>query len=70
MKKNYEELELKVIRFASEDVITASGEEECTKVLCRELAIPCLQCDGVCRPVSEICTSLLQPCMDKCAVAK
>ena len=28
MKKHYEELELSVIRFASEDVITASGEEE------------------------------------------
>ena len=28
MKKNYEELELKVIRFTSEDVITASGDEE------------------------------------------
>ena len=69
MKKNYEELELKVIRFASEDVITASGEE-CTKVLCRELAIPCLQCEVACRPVSEICTSLLQPCMDKCTVAR
>ena len=44
MKKNYEELELKVIRFAQEDVITASGEDICTKVLlppCGEIFIPC-----------------------------
>ena len=29
MKKNYEELELKVINFASKDIITASEEEQC-----------------------------------------
>ena len=69
MKKNYEELELKVIRFASEDVITASGEE-CTKVLCRDLVIPCqVQCMVECRVVGGDWPRL-EICMDKCTVAK
>ena len=43
MKKNYEELELKVIRFASEDVITASGEEQCPKLIC--MNVECFRLD-------------------------
>ena len=31
MKENYEALELEVIRFNAEDVITASGDEECER---------------------------------------
>ena len=67
MKKNYEELELKVITFTSEDIITASGEE-CTKVLCRDLVIPCnVQCMVECRVVE--CTDMICKrlgCMDMC----
>ena len=65
MKKNYEELELKVIRFASEDVITASGEEECTKVMvCKDKI--CIEM--IC--MDKICTDMIEPCMDKCTVAR
>ncbi len=53
MKKNYEELELKVIRFATEDVITASGDEPCTKVAipCTKVIFPCI--DKLC--IEKIC---------------
>ncbi|MBQ6425483.1 MAG: hypothetical protein IJJ92_01590 [Clostridia bacterium] len=44
MKKHYEELELRVIRFASEDVITASGEEECLRLICT--GIECFRLDS------------------------
>ena len=69
MKKNYEELELKVIRFASEDVITASGEQTCPPIaICTDKAIPCLQCTGnQCRLVEcvdMICKRL--DCMERC----
>ena len=66
MKKNYEELELKVIRFASEDVITASGEE-CTKVLCVDMVCKDKIClDMVCK--DKICVDMIEPCMEKCVM--
>ena len=66
MRKSYEELETRVIRFTREDVITASGCEklgdECKKVnICIDLGpIKTL----VPRPTAEVCTSLTI-CMDK-----
>ena len=70
MKKNYEELAIKVIRFVSEDVITASGVEPCREVICkdkfcRELVLPpCL--DKECKYLGEPCP--LNPCLDKCVM--
>ena len=69
MKKNYEELELKVIRFASEDVITASGDGECKNLICKDLIctkvlVPCTDMCRVVECVEMICKSL--GCMDMC----
>ena len=64
MKKNYEELELKVIRFAQEDVITASGEDICAKVfICNNVLIPCnIECRTiVCRAL--VCEALCKECI-------
>ena len=67
MRKSYEELETRVIRFAREDVITASGDEPCTLIAicirldCPEVLIPC---DALCKYVEAPCP--LTPCSVEC----
>ena len=49
MKKQYKDLELEVVDFAAEDVITASGDPGCPKLICTAVLTPCphgCKCDG------------------------
>ena len=52
MKKQYEELAIKIIRFETNDVITASGEPCKVVGICTDKAI----CVAICADKEIICT--------------
>ena len=59
MKKNYEKLATKIIRFETNDVITASGEPCKIVGICTDKAIPCIDIcsdkEAICREKEVVC---------------
>ena len=53
MKKEYKDLELEIVRFDAEDVITASGDPGCPKLICTAVLTPCPH--GICECDRAMC---------------